>query len=113
MELASLEVVGSAAQSGSSDWRGSVFTAVVVTFAYFSPAACALVSSQFDEYLPPYLLESSDSGTRFAPCTAASGVSNKEASDLLIRPHGVTGVLPEVCVATNGDGLQCFSLGNS
>lgn len=84
-----------------------------MAFAYFAPAACTLVSSQFDEYLPPYLLESRDSGTRYAPCAAASGVSNKEASDLLIRPHGVTGVLPEVCVATNGDGLQCFSLGNS
>ena len=69
-------------------------------------------SSQFDEYLPPYLLESSDSGTTFAPCAAASGVSNKEAADLLVRPRGATGVLPEVCVATIGDGLQCFSLGN-
>jgi hypothetical protein len=56
----------------------------------------------FDLYLPPYLLESVDSGVSWRPSDTAAGVTNANVAGLTALDNGT------VCVSTNGDGLQCF-----
>ena len=61
----------------------------------------------FDFYFPPYILEGGAGGESFAPSTRAGArsMSNKNVAGLRADHTG-----NRVCAATNGDGLQCFSV---
>ena len=66
----------------------------------------------FDDYLPPYLLESNDGGASFGPSLSATKVTNKNVHTLHVAPPDET-ASARVCACTDGNGAQCFVVLNA